>query len=117
MMEDAKSLTLESFGMEVLIVLKYLGIMVKDTIDKLVQVIFLIHDGIRSWYQLEETDSMSSLPFSTGILGEVYLNGSKTMKMPLQNFFFLDRRHGMMMIVRHVNLFRTLVWLTQYLKN
>jgi hypothetical protein len=36
------STVLESFGMELLIVLKVLGIMLKDTIEKLVQAIFLI---------------------------------------------------------------------------
>jgi hypothetical protein len=51
--------------------------------------------------------NMSKLLCSTGIIGEVYLNGSTTFKMPLQNLFCLDRRHGMK-LVRNVDLFRML---------
>jgi hypothetical protein len=90
-------------------------------------------DGIRSWYQIVnqyETDSNRKVRIKklenviTTVFHrhyrEAYLNGSKIMKMTSQNLFCLDRRHGMMVIVRNVDLYRmlkTLVWLTQYLKN
>ena len=63
---------------------------------------------------------MSSLMSSKGTLEEAYLNGFKIMKTPSQNLFYLDKRHGKMMIVRNVvwfKMLRTLAWLTQYLKN
>jgi hypothetical protein len=60
---------------------------------------------------------MSLPPFSIDVIGEAYLNGSKIMMISLQNLFCLDRRHGMMMIVRNVDLYRmlnTLVWQTLF---
>jgi hypothetical protein len=54
------------------------------------------------------------------IIGEYLLNGSKTMKIPSQNWLYLGKRLGMMMKSRSVGLYRMikiLVWLIQFLKN
>jgi hypothetical protein len=90
-------------------------------------------DGIRSWCQLVqqyETDGnrnvrikrleFLSIQSSIVIIGKDLLNGSKTMKMPSQNWLYLDKRLGMMMKSRSVDLYRMLkilVWLIHCLKN
>jgi hypothetical protein len=90
-------------------------------------------DEIRSWCQLVqqyETDGnrnfrinrLESVIHTVSIVikGEDLLNGSKTMKMPSQNWLYLDKRLGMMMKSRSVGLYRKLkmlVWLIQFLKN
>jgi hypothetical protein len=63
---------------------------------------------------------MSLIRFSIVIIGEDLLNGSKTMKMPSQNWLYLCKRLGMMMKSRSVALYRILkilVWLIQFFKN
>jgi hypothetical protein len=92
-------------------------------------------DGIRSRCQLVqqyETDgnrkvrikrleSVINTVFHRDYRGELdLLNGSKTMKMPSQNWLYLGKRLGMMMKSRSVGLYRALkilVWLIQFLKN
>jgi hypothetical protein len=98
-------------------------------------------DGIRSWCQLVqqyETDGnrnvwikrlesvivsliqSSIVESSIVIIEEDLLNGSKTMKMPSQNWLYLNTRLGMMMKSRSVVLYRMikiLVWLINFLKN
>jgi hypothetical protein len=46
--------------------------------------------------------------FSIVIIGEDLLNGSKTMKMPSQNWLYLGKKLGMMMKSRSVSLYRML---------
>jgi hypothetical protein len=63
---------------------------------------------------------MSLLQSTTEIIEEDYLSGFKTMKMPSLSLFYLERRYGMMMAVRNVDLLRMpriLVCWIQYSKN
>jgi hypothetical protein len=88
-------------------------------------------DGIRSCCQLVqqyETDCNRNVRIKRlqSVINTVFnrnyrtdlSNQSKTMKMPLQNCLYLDKRLGMMMKSRSVALYRMhkiLVWLIQFL--
>jgi hypothetical protein len=69
---------------------------------------------------MKKLENAISTVFHRHYRGGLFFNGSKVMKMPVQNLFCLRRRHGMIMIVRNVDLLkmrRALAWLTQYLKD
>jgi hypothetical protein len=90
-------------------------------------------DGIRSWCQLVqqyESDGNRNVTIKRleSVTNKIFhrnyredlLNGSKTMKMPSQNWLYLGKRLRMMMTLRSVALYRMLkilVWLIQFLKN
>jgi hypothetical protein len=90
-------------------------------------------EGIRSWCQLlqqYETDGNRNVRIKRqkSVIDTVFhrnyredlLNGSKTMKMLLQNWLYLGKRLVMMMKSKSVGLYRMpkiLVWLIQFLKN